>query len=149
MGRCNCWEERIEYKPLHNMIGNPDVAIPYGVCLGTKEIDRCDCGGDESKCDFYPEKRKGAEKKMNTAEMWLKAQEDGKTYICNDGKTYICNSILYNKKTGLISATSLDPWPIGVFDSIDTLMESQWSLHQVEIMNKAEAEKKYGIKIVD
>ena len=62
-------------------------------CLGTKECDRCNCGGDESKCDFYPEKRKAAEKKMNTAEMWLKAQEDGKTYICN--------SVLYNKKNGV------------------------------------------------
>ena len=52
------------------------------------------------------------------------------------------------KKTGFISATSLDPWPISAFDSIDTLMEAQWSLHQVEIMTKAEAEKKYGIRIV-
>ena len=28
-------------------------------CLGTKEQDRCNCGGDESKCNFYPEKKKG------------------------------------------------------------------------------------------
>ena len=140
MGRCNCWEERIEYKPLHNIIGNPDVAIPDGVCLGTKEVDRCNCGGVESKCDFYPEKRKVAEKKMNTAEMWLKAQEDGKTYICN--------SVLYNKKTGFISATGLKPWPISAFDNIENLMEAQWSLYQEEIMTKAEAEKKFGIRIV-
>lgn len=26
-------------------------------CDGTKEIDLCHCGGDESKCDFYPEVR--------------------------------------------------------------------------------------------
>ena len=91
-----------------------------------REIDRCNCGGDESKCDFYPENRKEAEKKMNTAEMWLKAQEDGKTYICN--------SVLYNKKTGFISATELKPWPINAFDNIDTLMEAQWSLYQEEII---------------
>ena len=24
-------------------------------CLGTKEVETCSCGGDESKCDFYPE----------------------------------------------------------------------------------------------
>ena len=112
----------------------------YSVCLGAKELERCYCGGDKSKCDFYPEKRKAAEKKMNTAEMWLKAQEDGKTYICN--------SVLYNKKTGFISAIELKPWPISVFANIDTLMEAQWSLHQEEIMTKAEAEKKYGIRIV-
>ena len=112
----------------------------YSVCLGAKELERCYCGGDKSKCDFYLEKRKAAEKKMNTAEMWLKAQEDGKTYICN--------SVLYNKKTGFISATGLKPWPISAFDNIENLMEAQWSLYQEEIMTKAEAEKKYGIRIV-
>ena len=78
---------------------------------------------------------------MNTAEMWLKAQEDGKTYICN--------SVLYNKKTGFISATGLKPWPISAFDNIENLMEAQWSLYQEEIMTKAEAEKKFRIRIVD
>ena len=28
-----------------------------GVCYGTKEREPCLCGGDESKCDFYPDKR--------------------------------------------------------------------------------------------
>jgi hypothetical protein len=27
-------------------------------CWGTKEKDECDCGGDERRCNFYPEKRK-------------------------------------------------------------------------------------------
>lgn len=26
-------------------------------CFGTKDREYCNCGGDESKCDFYPEKR--------------------------------------------------------------------------------------------
>lgn len=26
-------------------------------CGGTKEVDLCNCGGDKSKCDFYPEVR--------------------------------------------------------------------------------------------
>lgn len=33
-----------------------------GRCLGTKEIETCGCGGDESKCDFYPERRKKSRK---------------------------------------------------------------------------------------
>lgn len=33
-----------------------------GVCWGTKEMEPCSCQGDESKCDFYPEKRN---KKIN------------------------------------------------------------------------------------
>ena len=132
MERCDCYNTRVkEYGSFIDICG---------VCLSTKENKRCNCFGIKSNCDFYPEKRKAAEKKMNTAEMWLKAQEDGKTYICN--------SVLYNKKTGFISAIELKPWPISVFANIDTLMEAQWSLHQEEIMTKNEAEKKFGIRIV-
>ena len=132
MERCDCYNTRVkEYGTFIDICG---------VCLSTKENKRCNCFGIKSNCDFYPEKRKAVEKKMNTAEMWLKAQEDGKTYICN--------SVLYNKKTGFISATSLDPWPISAFDNIENLMEAQWSLYQEEIMTKAEAEKKFGIRIV-
>lgn len=38
--------------------------IEYGktVCYGTKEREACDCEGDESRCDFYPEKREKADK---------------------------------------------------------------------------------------
>ena len=132
MERCDCYNTRVkEYGSFIDICG---------VCLSTKESKRCNCFGIKSNCDFYPEKRKAAEKKMNTAEMWLKAQEDGKTYICN--------SVLYSKKTGFISATGLKPWPISAFDNIENLMEAQWSLYQEEIMTKAEAEKKYGIRIV-
>lgn len=28
-------------------------------CYGTKELEICRCGGNKSKCDFYPEKRGG------------------------------------------------------------------------------------------
>ena len=30
------------------------------VCYGTKEEEECTCGGDRTKCDFYPEIRKKA-----------------------------------------------------------------------------------------
>lgn len=39
----------------------------FGRCLGTKDIETCDCGGDESKCDFYPEKRKRSRKTSSGA----------------------------------------------------------------------------------
>lgn len=29
------------------------------VCYGTQEKDECSCYGDEKRCNFYPEKRKG------------------------------------------------------------------------------------------
>ena len=110
-------------------------------CLGTKEVETCSCGGDESKCDFYPEKRKVAEKKMNTAEMWLKAQEDGKTYYSKDADA------LYSKEFGLVEERDISlKVSMGDFPTFEHLMKSKWE--EVKVMSKAEAEKKYGIRIV-
>ena len=110
-------------------------------CLGTKEVETCSCEGDESKCDFYPEKRKAAEKKMNTAEMWLKAQEDGKTYIVKQ------QTLCYSKQRGLFHATNCH----SNFNNftLDKFLSLEWTEMQEEIMTKAEAEKKFGIRITD
>lgn len=64
--KCKCYhtqkETRYTYHPLS---GCP---IPHiidkGVCWGTKEADECNCGGDETQCDFYPEVRKKAREKQ-------------------------------------------------------------------------------------
>lgn len=134
MGQCDCYNVRID-----RIYGNE---MKYGACLGTKEVDRCNCGGDESKCDFYPEKRKAAEKKMNTAEMWLKAQEDGKTYYSKDADA------LYSKEFGLVEEGDISQKvSMGDFPTFEHLMKSKWE--EVKVMSKAEAEKKYGIRIVD
>ena len=61
------------YAEIHRLLnGEPKVNEPKAqasaqqkVCdvtktkryVGTMEVDSCYCGGDESKCDFYPEKR--------------------------------------------------------------------------------------------
>lgn len=138
MGQCNCYYVRQEtiYAP------TASYSRPYGVCLGTKEIDRCNCCGDESKCDFYPEKRKAAKKKMNTAEMWSKAQEDGKTYYSKKADA------LYSKEFGLVEEEDISQKvSMGDFPTFEYLMQSEWE--EVKVMSKAEAEKKYGVKIVD
>ena len=114
-------------------------------CLGTKEVEICSCGGDESKCDFYPEKRKKAEKLLNTAEMWLKAQEDGKTYIVKQ------QTLCYSKQRGLFYSTDLTSYnSLSNFNNftVDRFLSLEWQEMQEEIMTKAEAEKKYGIRIV-
>ena len=140
MGQCDCYNVRID-----RIYGNE---MKYGVCLGTKEIDRCDCGGDESKCDFYPEKRKVAQKTLNTAEMWLKAQEDGKVYECVSG------DIAYSKEMGLVDKYDFDEvWELTNWDylgakALDNLLGgSEWK--EMKIMTKEEAEKQLGVKIVD
>ena len=110
-------------------------------CLGTKEVETCSCGGDESKCDFYPEKRKAAQETLNTAEMWLKAQKDGKTYIVKQ------QTLCYSKQRGLFHATNCH----SNFNNftLDKFLSLEWTEMQEEIMTKAEAEKKFGIRITD
>ena len=141
MGQCNCYNVRID-----RIYGNE---TKYGVCLGTREIDRCNCGGDESKCDFYPEKRKAAEKKMNTAEMWLKAQEDGKIYECING------DIAYSKAMGLVDKDNFNEvWKLSNWDcdkakALDNLLGGcEWREMPIQIMTKREAEVEFGIRIV-
>ena len=138
MERCDCYNARVE--TIENKYGS--FINAYGVCLSTKEGKRCNCYGIKSKCDFYPEKRKVAEKKMNTAEMWLKAQEDGKIYYSKDADA------LYSKEFGLVEERDISlKVSMGDFPTFEHLMKSKWE--GVKVMSKAEVEKKYGIKIVD
>lgn len=64
MGKCNSYHEKNE------IIGwsTPDHPITTLVarCYGTKECDICACGGDRTKCDFYPEAREEALKERIT-----------------------------------------------------------------------------------
>ena len=48
---CDCYRQYIDC-----------LGKSFGRCLGTKEIELCNCRGDESKCDFYPEKRNKSKK---------------------------------------------------------------------------------------
>ena len=53
---CKC------YHAERNFVGE------IGVCWGTKECEACSCGGDESKCDFFEDKRKKATPKTTNAD---------------------------------------------------------------------------------
>lgn len=66
MTKCDCYEERTERHYFTEFERGFNAALgrkgdyrdrTYGVCLGTRECDRCTCGGNRSKCDFYPENR--------------------------------------------------------------------------------------------
>ena len=114
-----------------------------GYCLGTKECEPCSCGGIEACCDFYPERREKAnkeKKKMNTAEMWLKAQENGKMYCSID--------LGYSAKTGFIDMMNGTAWPIDSVATIDEIFSwDDWE--EVKTMTKAQAEEALGVKIVE
>ncbi len=135
-----------------------------GECWGTRERERCYCDGDTRHCTYYLEKRNattdaGSEEddmskektSLNTAEMWLKAQKDGKTYVSD--------CAMYSKATGYVhrishnTAWGLKPWTHSENNEeekreLDNLMSAQWH-EEAPTMTRAEAESKLGVKIVD
>ena len=63
MEKCDCYRIELRkaytYHPITGQFVKHDTIV--GVCWGTKEIDKCDCGGDKTKCDFYSEVRDKAQ----------------------------------------------------------------------------------------
>lgn len=65
--KCDCYhlqpKTRYTYHPLTGSPIPHDIEV--GVCWGTKETDECNCGGDMTQCDFYPEVRKKGRKDIS------------------------------------------------------------------------------------
>lgn len=53
---CKC------YRAEKNFLGE------IGLCWGTRERDACSCGGDKSKCDFYPTIHSDEKKPLTNAD---------------------------------------------------------------------------------
>lgn len=79
---------------------------------------------------------------MKTAEMWLKAQENDRTYRSGD--------MYFSKDMGFVNYIH-DPWPVYAFDSFEQFMGlNNWvALPEIPTMTRAEAESKLGVKIID
>lgn len=142
---CKCYFTRTRKTKLYGVLGNPSIEESYGVCYGTRECDECSCGGDPAKCDFYPDTRekhtfdkKGDGKQMNTAQMWLAAKLDGKTYKSKD--------MLYSLQKGFHDKKGFC-WAPDAFKSIEEIMNCQWV--ECKQMTRAEAEKQLGVDIID
>lgn len=78
MSKCECYEQYVEHRTCYTKHGRTyDEPVLCGRCTGTKEVDRCHCGGDESKCDFYDYVRERAKKKnvVKNARKQLKAKD--------------------------------------------------------------------------
>ncbi|MBR6184887.1 MAG: Lar family restriction alleviation protein [Clostridia bacterium] len=54
--KCSCYDE--QYLISAYTQSNQPLYRKECRCRGTKEQEICSCGGDETKCDFYPYKRK-------------------------------------------------------------------------------------------
>ena len=70
MKKCDCYREGIKAEPRYSQytgayVGAVDVKYEY--CTGTKELDECSCGGDRTKCDFYPDIKEKAIKEANAS----------------------------------------------------------------------------------
>lgn len=133
MGKCTCYNTIKKY---YSPVGWEDV----GICNGTKERDECSCEGNMSKCDFYPEVREKAKKELNTAEMWLAAQEDGETYKTDflDSTYSKTNGFFANEKYKYVDTPTLNDW-----------MNAMWRKQEKRKLTREEAEKEFDIKIVD
>jgi hypothetical protein len=64
--KCNCYHTQQKTRYTYNQFTGSPIShdIEVGVCWGTKEADECNCGGDETKCDFYPQVRETAQKEI-------------------------------------------------------------------------------------
>lgn len=69
MNKCNHYRTQSQRRYLYNPLTGEacPINITVGVCYGTRERDECTCGGDRSKCNFYPKIRE-KERKEHTDE---------------------------------------------------------------------------------
>ena len=82
MNRCHCYRVRTERRYFSDYDKGyaaaqgkllPDYEdICEGICLGTKEVDYCNCDGDRSKCDFYENVRYKARAEDQRSSITLK-----------------------------------------------------------------------------
>lgn len=135
MERCNCWEEK---EVIMGYYHDYPMKKVKQICNGTREREECSCDGDESKCNFYPEKRK--EKKMTTIDMVIQATKDGKTYKADDMR--------YNSKLGFHDIKGRK-WNRDAFTYVNEIFSiDKWQLKPDNEMTKSEAEARFNIKIV-
>mgnify|MGYP004543810559 CR=1 FL=1 len=76
---------------------------------------------------------------MNTAEMWIKAGEDGKTYRFEN--------LYYNNKLGFVDEDGKEYNFIG-WDSVESILAANKWVESKKMMTKEEVESKYNIKII-
>ena len=141
MIKCKGWEEKHQIAGWYGI--NDAIYKTIQICNATKEQEKCSCNGDTKKCNFYPEKRK-EKKMMNTAEMWLEAQEDEMCYEAIMSQS-TNEELFYQKNRGLFNGDGYE-FVLDNTGSFDELMDMEW---QLRTMTKSEAEARFNIKIVD
>ena len=103
MTKCDCYANGIRHKCTEpDLSGNSYVRLyEYSYCTGTKEQDPCSCGGDRSKCDFYPDVRDitKCEVECNDTEIDLSSFKRIVNSLPDDGKILIRVTKHYDDRT--------------------------------------------------
>jgi hypothetical protein len=105
MKKCDCYRESQYIDLLAQGPAFKNVKT-RSLCYGTKECDPCTCGGDPAKCDFYPEKRKMAAKKIKPTTIYYahhqwKYGTEIEKYELDLIKRYFPNAVIFNPATDL------------------------------------------------
>ncbi len=88
-----------------------------GECWGTRECDRCYCGGDRTKCDFYPEVREKALKPKFGE--WISVDDrlpkENEKVLCyfqyqNENLNSICENIYYGNSHWFVEGDHVTHW---------------------------------------
>lgn len=70
MKKCDCYCEQYE---ISGWLGPYEQIRKLKTrCNGTRERDECSCGGDRTKCDFYPEVKEKAKKERSETKSLMK-----------------------------------------------------------------------------
>lgn len=102
MNKCDCYHTEEKIIGWHTPV-DPKTTIVHK-CNGTRERDECSCGGDRTKCDFYPEVREKALKEQEPKfGEWISVKDrlpERDTYVLVYSETYLKTkiAIFYYKK---------------------------------------------------
>lgn len=118
MNKCDCYHTRtkttyLDPASIAHITGkwpknNGVIEKEVGECWGTKEREECSCGGDRTRCDFYPEVREKAKLSKFAARDWIQVSFN------NDG-TYNDSCI----NAPIIDRRGEEPSVIGFISAVD------------------------------
>lgn len=100
MNKCDCYDAKDVLLPDKHTGRLIRQRIEH--CLGTKERKFCSCGGDRTKCDFYPKVKKEALTIKDYAHM-PEVLINGKVFVDREiFKGYIVNLLEQERKHGYL-----------------------------------------------
>lgn len=141
MNKCDCYHTQTKRRYTYNPITGDPIGhdVEVGVCWGTKECEECSCGGNEIKCDFYPEVREKALKEQEpkfgewiSVKDRLPTESDGTVLVCfpdifpyNSKEPFV--NAKHNKRVQIATYSQYSKiWYIGSFSGVGGTEPTHW-----------------------